>query len=60
MEGEYYNEFPLIIKLKEPVELKSLCIGFNAIDNTGALNRLVGVPSAVTLELGLSLDEMHS
>jgi len=59
MQGEYYNEFPIVIKLKEEVEIKQLALGFHAID-TAFNNKIVGVPSTILLEGGLNLENMHS
>lgn len=43
MQGEYFNEYPLVIELKEEVEIKQLVIGFNSIEPT-ILNKMVGIP----------------
>lgn len=57
MEGQYYNEYPLVIKLKEPVEVKSICLGFHTIEAAG-VNKVVGVPSQILLEGGLDSKKM--
>lgn len=59
MSGEYFNEYPLVIELKQDVEIKHMVIGFNSVEPS-ILNKMVGVPSVVMLEGGLSLDNMHS
>lgn len=57
MVDEYYSEYPLVIKLFEPVELKSICLGFHTLDNIST-TRVLGVPENVIIEGGLNESEM--
>lgn len=43
MQGDFYNEYPLVIKLKEPVEIKQICLGFNCVDTISS-NKVLGIP----------------
>lgn len=51
MNGNYYSEYTLIIKLSKLVEIKEMSIGFNTVTSEFT-DMVLGVPQSVILEVG--------
>jgi len=57
MNGPFQNEFGLLLELKHVIEIKHIRIGFNSVW-TDYNNKILGVPSSVLLEGGMSAEEL--
>jgi len=58
MVGQFYHQYDLTVQLQHPVQMKKLIMGFNSA-TLELNNKVIGIPSSILLEGGMSLNNMQ-